>query len=170
MCTCLFAITVPYEPFEERAAAEADLAVRVLKALGVPRVVYLARRVGKVEQTLDLVLVLLPDDALYVADVPVVHADEEVVVVSVAARHLIGAVRHKVDIMLPQQALHGRIYRVAVLLVARAGGIYVKAFLKSALLDHIAEQSLGKRRTADIAVADEKYFYHCYDTPICAMK
>jgi hypothetical protein len=55
--------------------------------------------------------------------------------------------------------------RIADLLPAGGCGINVKRVGQAILIDHVLENILGHSAAADIAVANEKYFYHLFISP-----
>ena len=54
---------------------------------------------------------------------------------------------------------------VADFLATRCGGCNVELGGKSTFFYHVAEKIFRHGGTADVAVADEKYMYHEYQTP-----
>ena len=63
-----------------------------LEIVRVPRVGYIAGAVGKVQQEVHLACVISAADALHIAEVRLIHADQEVVLVVVPIGQLPGAV------------------------------------------------------------------------------
>ena len=52
----------------------------------------------------------------------------------------------------------------------KKSGIDFKLGCQASLSDQVGEHTLGHCGTADIAVADEKYFYHCFVSPCFALE
>ena len=67
--------------------------------------------------------------------------------------------------MLPQLPHRRRIDRIADFLPARRSRCDFKLIRYAAFCNHIPEDELGHGGATDIAVADEKYFYHILITP-----
>ena len=58
--------------------------------------------------------------------------------------------------------------RVADLLTAGRSGVDLELVVEVQLVDQVGEDAFGHGAAADVAVADEKYFYHSFVSPCFA--
>ena len=60
--------------------------------------------------------------------------------------------------------------RIAYFLTAGRSWIYLENSIEVLSVDQMGEDALGHGAAADVAVADEKYFYHYFISPCFAQK
>ena len=146
---------------QECFAAGKDVLEGLLEVAGVPGVGNAGMGTpGKRHQQTDFAVWVIADDAGKQTKVALVHADEEVVAVVVgghdAACRLAGI---EDDAMLAEATLGRRIDGVAALFVGdSSGGDFVPVDHAVSLHKGFHDE-LGHRRTADVAVTDEKYSF-----------
>lgn len=145
---------------QKTAAAFRNVPPGGRKITRVPRVGHVAGAGGVVEQAVDLARRVAAADAGHIADVGAVHPDEQVVFVVVRPRHLPRRVRpaeHAVRRQLPPR---GWVDRVAEFLGACRRRVNDEPLPCPGFSGHILHHKLRHRTAADVAVANEKYFYH----------
>ena len=131
-----------------------------IEIVGVPWIGYFARSRGVVEQTVDLAVRVAATHTLHVADVPVVHADEQVVVLVVATGELTGRLAVTADAMFGQFTTSRWIDGIADLLGAGGSRSDLELVRAAGLIDQPLHYELCHWTTADIAVANKEYAMH----------
>lgn len=116
---------------------------------------------GKIQKPAYLALrIAISDDPVDIADIPRIHADQIVKLLVLLPSHLAGAVVSTWDADLAQLSLGARMNRIADLLSAGGSGINVKPVRKSRLGHQVFHNVFRHCTTTNIAMANEKYFYH----------
>jgi len=128
-----------------------------LKVAGVPWVGHVARTVGEIEQQADFPLGVTTTDAGHVAQVPRVHAYQQVEAVVVAPCHLPGRLALAPYTVLGKFATCRRVHLVAYLLGRGGSRLYVEVMLQAGLRHKMFHHKLGHGTAADVTVADEEY-------------
>ena len=127
-----------------------------LEVAGVPRVRhFLAAAPGVVEHERDFAVGIAVRHAAQVAEVCVVHADDVVVLVILAADHAVRGVPGAAYAVLGELPARGRVDAVAHFLAGRGRRRNVEFILAPGLLYHVLEHKLRHRTPAYVAVADE---------------
>ena len=147
---------------EEGFAADVHVVPGSLEVAGVPGVRDVSVDAGVFEQERDLVLVVLPDDAVAPAAIHGVHEDDIVVVLVLFAGHLMGVVPFAGDAVFIQHALCRRIDRVADLLCGHRRRGDFKPVRDAFAPHHVFHDELRHRASADVAVADKKNLGHTF--------
>ena len=127
----------------------------LLKISGIPGVRHLTGGRGVVQETVDLPLGITAADALHIADVGVVHADEQVVNIVVGLLQLPGGVPAGWNPVGSQGASRRGLDGVSNLLRAGGGGANLKLSHKPGLVDQVFHDVFRHRASANVAVADE---------------
>ena len=155
-----YLICVSFQGFEEGLAAFEDVAPGGFEVAGIPGVGHFAGTGGVVHEHADPAVGVAATDAGHVADVPLVHADEQVEAVVVAAGHLTGPLSLAADAVLGQFATGGGIDLVTDLLGGGGGRFNLEFTLEPCLADEVLHDELRHRTAADIAVTDKQYTFH----------
>ena len=100
-----------------------------LEIAGVPRVGHIAGALGVFHQEVHLVLEVPATDAMHIAEIGLIHADQEVVFLVIIVLELPGGLAGAVDPMLRQLAPCRGIDRIADLLGAGRRGLNVDCLL-----------------------------------------
>ena len=146
--------------FEQGLAAFEDVAPGGIEVAGVPGVGDFAGTGGVRHQHADLAVGVAATDAGHVADVPLVHADEEVEAIVVAAGHLTGALALAADAVFGELATGGGIDLVAELLGGGGCRLDVELAVEACLADEVLHHKFRHRTATDVAVTNEKYTRH----------
>jgi len=136
-----------------------------LKISCVPWIGDIAGAVGEIHEEVQFAFRVAAADAAYVPEVGAVHADEHVVSVIVVPPKLPRGLALAVDAVLCEFAPGGRVDRVADLLRAGGGGGDGEVAGQAAAGGQILHDEFSHGAAADVAVANEKYFYHIFYIP-----
>ena len=113
-----------------------------------------------VEQQMYLALRVSAAHSLHIAYVILVHTYEEVIMLIVRRGELSCSMSLTLYAVLSQLPASGRIDGVAQFLGGGCGGGYLILCCEMRLIHHVLHYVFCHRTSADIAVADEKYFFH----------
>src|SRR5262245_30114754 len=91
--------------------------------------------------------------------VPLVHREYQVEALEVAVTYLTGTQLAEVDAACARRRLRAHVGRITGVIVVRAGGIDDEIEIRRLLLDEPPEDAFRRRRTADVAHADEQYLH-----------
>ena len=136
-----------------------------LEIVGVPRVRDIAGVRGVVHQEGHLPGIIAAANAIHILEVGAVHANQQIIFVVVLIGELPRSMTVAGDAMLHQLAACGQIDRIADLLPTGGSRRDLKFFLQARFLHQVLHHELGHRASADIAVANEQYFYHRLISP-----
>lgn len=134
-----------------------QIAVSDFKIAGVPRISYIARQ----EKT-DLVLRILWDDTMEIAEVVMVHEDQMVEMLIVPPCHLTGEMGNTGDFMMLERGYSWRIHGISDFFGRGGRGINLEHTGDSRLRNEMRKDALCHGAAADIAVTDKKNTYHNY--------
>ena len=125
-----------------------------------------------------LVLVVRTGYAHRVPHICCICAEQIIIIFIILPCNLPGSLATKVCVssltyaMSPQHFLRRRIYRIAFsapdLLSAGGRRSYIKFICYAEFFYHVLEDELRDGGTADVTMADEEYFYHCFISPCFA--
>ena len=143
------------ESLEQGGASLQTVAPRSVEVVGVPWVGHVAGTVGIVQEEVNLAIGVAAAHTQHVTEVVLVHADEEVVVVVVAATQLSGGLAGTGDAVLRQLTASRWIDRIANLLGTGGGRGYLELVGEASLLDEVLHDKLSHGTAADIAVTNK---------------
>lgn len=155
---------------QERRTTLQHVIVRHIKIAGVPRIRNVPMTARKLQQLVHLAVRVALQHAMEIFHIPFVHADNIVCLLIILPGDLRGAVRQHRNADLTQLADSAVVWLVADLLRAGGTGVDVELIGEVLFVDKVLENELRHGGTADVAVADEKYFNHCYQSPCFARK
>ena len=145
---------------EKLLAAFEDIAPGGIEVTGVPRIGYIARPTGEVEQTYDFAFGVSATDVAHIADVPFIHAHKEIEAVVVVALQLTCGLARAGDAVFGQLPAGRRIDVVAQLLGGSGGRFDVEVGIATSLVNKVFHHKFCHWTAADISVADEDYSEH----------
>ena len=122
--------------------------------IGVPWIRNGAWFVGEIKQIEDTAFRIVSKNPPHIAQIHLIHADEQIVLFRIATRQLDGFMPPQRNVVSIQQTDRARMDTVADLLRARGGGSSRNVF-SSSLMQKIRHDHFRHRRTADVAVAHE---------------
>jgi len=140
---------------EQSGATFEHIAPGGFEVAGVPRVGHVAGARGVVEEQMDFAFGVAAAHAGHVAEVPCIHADEQVEAVVVGTAELSGCVALTGDAVLGELATGWGIDGVAKFFGRCGSGLDVELLLTSGLADEVLHHVLGHGTAADVAVADK---------------
>lgn len=124
-----------------------------IEIVGVPRVGNIAGVVGILHQELHLALEVPAADAVHIAEVCLIHANQQIVFLVIVVLKLSCSFPGAIDPMLGQLAPRWRIDRVADLLGAGRSGLDQEVLFQARFPHQILHNKLGHGASANIAVA-----------------
>ena len=127
---------------------------------GVPRVGNVSGAAGVRHQKRNLSVRVTAADALHVPEILLIHPDQEIIFFIICPCHLPRGMTGTGNAMLGQLPPGRRVDGVSKLLPAGRRRFDVKLRRQSRILHQLLHNELRHRTAADVAVADEKYFYH----------
>ena len=155
---------------QERRTTLQHVIVRRIKIAGVPRIRNVPMTARKLKQLVHLAVRVALQHAMEIFHIPFVHADNIVCLLIILPGDLRSAVRQHRNADLSQLADSTVVWRVADLLRACGTGVDVELIGEVLFVDKVLENELHHGGTADVAVADEKYFNHNLYNPPKAFK
>lgn len=147
-------------------AAFEDVAPGGFEVAGVPGVGDIAGTAGEVEQEVDLALGVVTTEAPHVAQVPRVHADEQVEAVVVGTRHLARGLAGTADAVLGEFTTGRGIDGVANLLGGGGCRLDIILALAACTGHQVFHHELCHRAATDVAVAYKQYPFHISATKV----
>ena len=145
------------EGLQQGLAALEDVTPGGVELTGVPGVGDIAGTGREVHEHDDLAVGVATTDGAHVADVPGIHAYQQVVALVVGAGHLAGRLTCTADAVLSQFAAGWGIDAVAYLFGRRGCRGYLEMVGHSGLFYQMFHDEFGHRTAADVAVAHEEY-------------
>lgn len=161
-----FSTQIPVKSF----TAFAHIYIGHVKVPRIPRVSYRSGLVRKIQKLIYLMLSVLPYYPQHISDIGIIHANQIIVFFIVRFRHLYRPMPHAGNPFLPQLGQRPIMNTIADFLRAGRSGVNVKVCGSVLSCYDLFHHEFRHGRTADVAVADEKYFYHCFQTPCFAQK
>lgn len=145
---------------QQRLAAANHVFVRRFEIAREPRVGHAVRRigistVGILEQLVHFALRIAFQDAAHIANVLVIHADEQVVFSIIGHAQLHGGSAWVGDAVRVEHPLRTRMRVIADFIVGRRARRNDNAVAQTRARNHVAHHELSHSRSANIAVADE---------------
>ena len=144
--------------FEQAGAALLDIepgALEVARKPGIGDGIVRPRSI--LHQAMELALRVAVEEAAHIPAVFLVHADQQIPALVIAAAELARGFSVAADPVLGEHTAHGRVDAVSELLVAGRGRGDLKFRAQPRPPEHIPENKLRRRRAADIPVAHKKY-------------
>lgn len=127
---------------------------------GIPWIRDITPAAGKFQQFADLMVGISARNTLHIADIPVIHTDQKIEFLIILPGHLARPVIPAGNSFLLKFLPGTIMYAVADFFTAGGRGVDKEIGLPAAGGGHVFEDVFTHGGTANIAVADEKYFYH----------
>ena len=147
-----------------------DIAVRLLKISRIPWIRNIAAGSGKGKEFGNLSVRVIFQHPVQIADIRGIHADDVVGALVILPCNLLRVMRHERNVLLSQLIHRTIMRRIADLLAAGGEAVDFKIAGKAEGIYFVCENALSKSRTANIAVAYEKYLNHCFFSSQIAVK
>ncbi len=112
----------PLQIIQKRLAAFHDIVIRDFKISGIPRVGNIPRTLRIIQKPRNLVIRVAAGDTQHVADVITLCCQQIIIFFIILLRHLARPLARRVDSVLAQLALCGRVYRIADFLATGGSG------------------------------------------------
>ena len=137
---------------QQALAAAQNIAVCPVKVIRIPRIFNVALPLGKVQQQMQLRLLLLRTQSTQLLQVPPLHADNQIRRFKILRRNLPRTMLRAGHPVLDQNSARRRINPIANFLAAQCGGIHFKLARHMPLLCQVPEHHCCHRTAANIAV------------------
>jgi len=149
---------------EKGITAPYDIRISTVEIAEIPRVSDTVIFAGIRQQKMKLVIEIRADNSFSISHIGIIHAQQIIIPVIIILSKLNGTFSIAGNTMFSKLSLSGRIDGIAdaapYFLTACSAGGYFKLICDTFFPDHIFQNKLSHRTSADIAVADEHYFYH----------
>ena len=150
-------------------AAFEDIAPGGFEIASIPRVGNIASPRGEIEQLMNFSFRIASTDAIHIADVPIVHAYQQIETMIVVSCHLSGRFALARNTVFGQFPFGWGIYLVAYFLCRSCRRLDIKLILKSCLCYQILHHKFCHRTSADITMTDKKYLFHASICGFCGI-
>ena len=167
---CFSDFSFPAQIRQKAVASLHDIAVRRLKISRIPRIRNIAAGTGEGKKFVNLSIRIIFQHPVQIADIRGIHADDVVGALVILPCNLLCVMRHERNVLLAQFIDCPVVRRIADLLAAGGEAVDFKIVGKAEGIYFVGEYALSKSRAANIAVANKKYFNHCFISPCFALK
>ena len=148
---------------EQTAASPDDIIIGAVKIAEIPGISDTAAA-SIIQKQAELIEGIRADDSFCIAQVSIIHAQQKIIIIIILPGKLNSAFTGAGNAMLCKLLLSGRVDRVACtspdFFPACSAGSDKEILFLADPADHIFKNKLRHRTPANIAVADEHYFYH----------
>lgn len=151
--------------FQQCFTAFEDILIRLLEISRIPRICHLGAPSCPGEKERDFFLRIAARQAGKVGEIFLVHAEDIVRTGIVRRRDETGAAGREGDALLREHTLGGRVHIISDLFRGRCDRVHGDRLLASGFADERFHDEFRHGGAADVAVADEEYFYHMLITP-----
>ena len=151
---------------QQRPASLAHIGICCVKISGIPGVGNITGVSGVIQQTVHSAFRVAAKNAPHVGQVVRIHAQQQVPGPVIVRAQTYRALIRAGNAHSPQLFPCALVHRVAQLFTTGSGGSRVEQSPHATFFSHLPKHKFRHGRTADIAVADEQYFGHCFHIPL----